>query len=165
MKRITTFSCLYIRALVFSCIVLLYYLQTVSAQPVTLDPTFSQNECEPISTFPWAEGFENNGTEIPLCWENQTNNPQWKWAVVPDSIGTPPTAYEGNFKARVCGYGSHYIFYYSTLVTPVFDLSNLSSPVVLSFRHVGSRGDYLMVGYKDYPDGTWIPLQSFGDTI
>jgi len=85
--------------------------------------------------------------------------------VVPDSTGTPPTAYEGNFKARVRGYGSHYVSYYSTLVTPVFDLSNLSSPVVLSFRHVGSRGDYLMVGYKDYPDGTWIPLQSFGDTI
>jgi len=43
MKTITTFSCSHIRALVFSCIVLFCCLQTASAQPVTLDPTFGKN--------------------------------------------------------------------------------------------------------------------------
>ncbi|MCL2436079.1 MAG: T9SS type A sorting domain-containing protein [Lentimicrobiaceae bacterium] len=42
-KIILTISCSHIRALAFSCIVLFCCMQTVSAQPVTLDPTFGEN--------------------------------------------------------------------------------------------------------------------------
>ena len=142
-------------------------LLTTAAIFLLSSTAFSQNDCDPISTFPWAEGFENNGTEIPLCWESWhiPHYPALKWAVVPDSIGAPPTAYEGNFKARVSLPASgHYIQYCADLYTPVFDLSKLDYPV-LSFWHAqNATGNGLGVFCKTHPNGTWTLLKGFANT-
>ena len=39
------------------------------------------NQCNPISVFPWTEGFENNGTNIAPCWTHIIigDNPDWEW--------------------------------------------------------------------------------------
>ena len=166
----------------------------IYAQPVTLDPTFGQDkwrldpiqanvskeyyeikknrsDCEPISTFPWAEGFENNGTEIPPCWESAATSPSsWRWTIVPDSTGTPPTAYEGNFKARIyrSGLGGDLMTWSARLISPIFDLSDLNDPV-LSFRHArnGTAAAWIGLLYKNHLDGFWDPLYYFPipDTI
>ena len=84
-------------------LVLFLIIHNIFAQSATLDHPFKQNrwmldpiltninkapynfskarfDCEPISTFPWAEGFEENGTKLPLCWELERF--LWQWEIV-----------------------------------------------------------------------------------
>jgi len=118
--------------------------------------TYSQ--CEPISTFPWTEGFENNDTNLPPCWE-QEGSLGWNWNVVQGSIGTPATAHSGNYKAQIYINLMGDIVYYTSLVTPVFDFSAVIEPE-LSFWHTQTGRGGLMVFYKNAPNGWWILLQS-----
>jgi len=141
-------------------VLLLFFLllptSNIFAQPVTLDP----EDCDPISIFPWTEGFEDNGTELPPCWGKQTRGSYiWLWTIVPDSIGTPPNAHGGNYKAR---------FYVNTaagdirerLITPVFDLSQLNIPV-LNFWFTQNRAP-LRIYYKNSSGGEWVLLKAIG---
>ncbi len=47
-------------------------------------------ECDAITTFPWLEDFEDNGTELPICF----NNVEGTW-----NMGTE--SYSGNYAARI----------------------------------------------------------------
>jgi hypothetical protein len=128
---------------------------------------YSQKNCEPITTFPWTEGFENNGTEIPQCWEHTSNFPfEWHWTVVPDSVGIPSTSHDGSSKARI--FKNHTILpvYTAKLFTPIFDLSVLDIPV-FNFWYTQMQPSTnlpnLSIYYKNSSSGEWILLKSFSD--
>jgi len=126
------------------------------AQPLTLDP----EDCDPISIFPWIESFENNGTEIPPCWKRTFSfiDPIGvEWSVVPDSIGTPPTAVDGNYKMRL--YNEPNTATDLGLISPKLDISVLANPVL---RFWLSKSISLFgVAYKSSPDGSWKSLKSY----
>ena len=122
---------------------------------------FSQSDCDPISTFPWTESFEHNGTELPLCWNLFGHSSAGIWNIVPDSIGTPSSAVEGNYKARVASVPAPY----TKLFTPVFDLSMVEEPV-LNYWHALKGNGNIYVYYRNSSSGDWILLQFFhGDLI
>jgi len=141
-------------ALLLCC--LLLSAGEVFSQPVTLDP----EDCDPISIFPWTEGFEDNGLELPTCWEQQILNSYiWQWTIVPDSIGTPPNAHGGNYKARIYLNSAIMPIYRTRLVTPVFDLSQLNTPV-LNFWYTQKAP--LSIYYKNLSGGEWVLLKAIG---
>ena len=125
---------------------------------LTAETSFAQNDCDPISTFPWSEGFENNGTEIPPCWNHITDDSSWIWTVVPKYRGTPPNAHSGDYKARIFQNFSGFPVCTAQLITPVFDLSTVNNPV-LNFWH--TQNGNLFVYYKNSLDGEWILLEKF----
>jgi hypothetical protein len=120
-------------------------------------------DCEPVSTFPWTEGFENIGSEFPPCWKQEKVSGYdgwgWDWAVVADSVGVPPTAHGGNHKARIYLDFLGLPVYKTKLITPVFDLSGLDEPV-LNFWHA-QKGLGLLVYYRNSLGGEWVLLSSF----
>ena len=129
------------------------------------DVAYSQ--CEPISAFPWTEGFENNGTEIPPCWTHIiTGDNNWKWNVVLHSSGTPNTAYEGNYKARSFYETNTPVHLNRSLfITPVFDLTTLNKPVLI-YWHTQTEKGSLRVYYKNAPNAEWkMYLQTFSYKI
>ena len=125
---------------------------------------FCQNNCDPISKFPWIEGFEKNGTEFPPCWIQEITVPSWVWKIVPDSAGTPSTAYEGNFKAQISLSMYTLPIYVTRLISPVFDLSTLDSPI-LSYWHTQIEKGNLKVYYKNSANASWVLLQTFSNSI
>ena len=116
------------------------------------------SQCEPISTFPWSEGFENNGTNIPLCWTQ--SNHGWNWAVVPGSVGNPATAHEGNYKMQAFLSFFGLPVYTTRLITPVFDLTAVDNPV-LRFWHTQIGQGHLSVSYRNSLNGEWTLLKRF----
>jgi hypothetical protein len=120
------------------------------------------SQCEPITTFPWTEGFENTET-IPPCWEQEIeNSTSWQWVIVPATTGTPSTAYEGTHKARIFLDFIGLPFYATTLITPMFDFTMLKDPV-LKFWHtqINNGLGSLSVYYKNALDAEWILLNSW----
>jgi len=124
-----------------------------------------QKDCNPISTFPWAEDFENNDTNIPPCWEKKSHDNNWIWNIVPAPIGTPPTAFSGSYKARIYYSSGILPVYKSQLTTPIFDLSTVDIPV-LTFAYTKTKYNIFNVYYKNSPGGGWNLLQDFfGDSV
>jgi len=118
-------------------------------------------QCEPISAFPWAEGFEENDFLTPSCWEQElVGDPQWAWAVVPDSIGTPATAHSGEKKMQIFLDFDGLPVYTAKLTTPAFDLTAVTKPA-LKFWHTQTGKGHLVVYYKNAQDGDWVLLKSF----
>ena len=121
------------------------------------------NICNVISSFPYEEGFENNATFIPFCWEQEVAvqifpyEPLY-WSVVPGYYGTPGT---DGLMAQFFGsyYGSR-----TKLITPRIDLSSLENPV-LKFWHTQrewfTSQDKLRIYYKNASDGEWILLEEY----
>jgi len=169
MKTKSTFSILCRLLSLSKCFLLsafcfLLPTSNIFAQPITLDP----EDCDPISTFPWTEGFEDNGLELPPCWEQQIlNSYTWQWTIVPDSIGTPPNAHGGNYKARIYLSFNGLPVYRTRLVTPVFDLSQLNTPV-LNFWFTNKtppNNPNLNIYYKNSSEGGWVLLKKITESI
>jgi len=131
---------------------------------ILLFANVAYSQCEPISTFPWIEGFENNGTNLPPCWEQEVvsgnGGYNWDWKVVPESTGTPSSAHGGNFKAQIFSSFLGAPVYKKALVTPVFDLTTINEPE-LSFWHTQRGNRQLVVYYKNSLDGEWTLLKFF----
>ena len=122
-------------------------------------------QCDPISTFPWTESFENNGLEIPNCWDLGDPHESWFWQIEPTSAETP--AHSGNYLACAAKYLYGDAAYRAWFITPVFDLSNVNNPV-LSFWHKQFKDTWLFISYTDtdFPDYFgWKHLQVFTDSI
>jgi hypothetical protein len=112
-------------------------------------------ECEVITAFPWTETFENGGN-APLCWSQEYINGTHDWVYV-DGDGTL-TAYEGSYNAAFKHVSSGDI---SKLITPAFDLTSLSNPVI-SFVHAqrewGGDQDSLKLYYRTDASSAWVAI-------
>ncbi|MDR2085059.1 MAG: choice-of-anchor J domain-containing protein [Bacteroidales bacterium] len=110
--------------------------------------------------YPFYEGFEDNNTDLPICWDQEylTVNIV-DWTVIPTGTYYPP--YAGTYSARL-----YYAGYDRTtkLVTPYIDLTTSDMPV-LKFWHRQSAWagdqDRLKVYYRTDIDGAWILLDEY----
>lgn len=132
--------------------------------------TVTNRACSAIATFPWVEGFENNGTNIPNCWWQERISGTTDWVILP--AGTtgpnplPNTVHSGNFKA---------VFYSMVvsrpsgrLITPPMDISNLENPALKFFRTTQAwppSYDILEVYYKTSINGEWVHLATYNDNV
>jgi len=139
----------------FLCVTLCFLLPT--------EVSFAQEDCDPITTFPWHEGFEDNDTILPSCWTHKIwgNDPDWVWTVAPYSTGIPNTAQEGNYKVRSYYNDSSVHLNSSMLITPVLDLSALNKPMLVYWHTQKDKGS-LRVYYRNNTTEEWKTyLQTF----
>ena len=119
--------------------------------------------CLMIAEFPWQEGFENNETTFPLCWEQEYVSGTTNWTVVSANTGMPNSASEGAYKARISG-GEAEREHTTKLITPPFDLSATANPA-LKFRHTqrnrANDQDVCRVYYKNSSNGNWNLLEEY----
>jgi len=119
--------------------------------------------CLTIALFPWQEGFENNGTALPVCWEQEYVAGTSNWLVVAANTGTPNSAPEGSYKVRLSG-GETERGHTTKLTTPKIDLSGTVSPT-LKFWHTqrvwAGNQDKLRIYYKNSDAGSWNLLEEY----
>ncbi|MCL2436315.1 MAG: choice-of-anchor J domain-containing protein, partial [Lentimicrobiaceae bacterium] len=95
--------------------------------------------CSPITSFPYHEGFENNGNNLPPCWTQEfvAENYNWRVRNATDVAGipgmSPVEAFEGTYRAFFYTNGKDGAV--TKLIMPPMDLTALSNPV-LKFHHV-----------------------------
>ena len=124
--------------------------------------------CETMATFPFDEGFENSGANLPGCWTQEyiDGNISWSVATEQDWIGQPNAPHSGTYKAVF--ENSSYTPHITKLVSPSFDLSGLTEPV-LKFWHTQliwmPSQDELRVFYKTSATGNWVLLAEFVNNI
>ncbi len=119
-----------------------------------------------VSSFPWIEGFENNG-QLPMCWANEHVVNAQDWAFQSGGNGgNPATAHTGSYNAYL--YNASSTANITKLVTPPMDLSAVSNPE-LSFWHTqvfwSPDQDELKVYYKTSSGGSWNLLQTWTNDI
>jgi len=129
------------------------------------DTVLPFTECDPISKFPWRENFEDNGTNLPLCWKHGEDifGMGWdyrEWRIVDNNTGPPPNAHSGKYKVFISLYCPAEASHYSELYTPIFDLSEVDDPV-LSFWHMSLGLGTLSLWYKNSSTAYWAFLQRF----
>ncbi len=129
--------------------------------------SFSTTFCGAVSSFPWTEGFENNGS-IPMCWsQQQVNNSGLNWIFTAGNGATNPSAahsgaYNACLKDKTCPDNKN------RLITPTLDLTSTFNPA-LTFWHTqaawGSDQDVLTVYYRTSANGTWTVLATFATSV
>jgi len=118
--------------------------------PLNYDTVPNQGNCDPISTFPWTEDFEEYGAKQPPCWI-QSRYSGWDgqmWCIVHNTTVPPPMAHSGNHKAFISLLCPHESMHKQNLISPVFDLSEVDTPV-LSFWYATLSAGSLMIEYKN----------------
>ena len=148
-----------------------FYVQAIcSATDTSMWSTVATiaTECDVVTAYPFTEGFENNGN-IPVCWSQEFINGSISWAY---RAGANPyssinEAHSGNYNAYLF-YSSGSTSFITKLITPVLDLTGISSPYV-TFWHAqeewsGSQ-DMLKVYYRTSPTDDWVMLQDFTSNI
>ena len=120
--------------------------------------------CETIVSFPYTEGFENEGN-IPACWEQVFVTGTLNW-VFQNGGGSIAEAHSGAYNA--------FLYYASTenketrLISPVFDLTNVVEPYV-SFWHTQpiwvTDQDILTVYYRTSATAEWQQLVQYTNSL
>ena len=115
-----------------------------------------------ISAYPYNEGFEEG--ELAGCWNQEIVSGYAEWTVQSGGYQHHPyNAHSGSYNALVYGDTTTV-----KLVTPMFDISNITNPV-LSFWHsqsvYGGHQDKLRVYYKNSTDGEWQLLATYQFSI
>jgi hypothetical protein len=122
--------------------------------------------CPPATTFPYNEGFENNGTELPACWSQELLMHEIPWEIVSASTGTPSTAHGGAYKARY--YPSYWSGAKARLSTSQLNISALTNPA-LKFWHTqgawSTDQDILKIYYKTSAGGAWTLLEEYTTNV
>jgi hypothetical protein len=114
-------------------------LYHIRAYATNANGTFYGNDitfntlCGTISTFPWAEGFENAGA-IPACWsQEQVSSSGVNWTFITGSGNShPAAAHLGTYNACLKDVTAD--DNKTKLITPTLNLASISSPV-LTFWH------------------------------
>ena len=113
--------------------------------------------CDKVSTFPWTEDFENEGTR-PGCWTEEYCTGSHDWAFQEGGETEPYNAHGGSYNAAFI----HQSEGTSTkLITPPLNLSLLSNPQLsFWFAQVEDLGDQdeLRVYYRTSLSGSWTMI-------
>jgi len=119
----------------------------------------------------YEEGFENNGSNIPIGWSQEQVVGNSVWSVVAGSVGQPSTAQEGFYKARMQGTGGE-LGNKTKLITQSLDLSEVSNPILhfwhaqRAFVFMGSNvQDILRIFYKNSSSGEWIQIVEYTENV
>jgi hypothetical protein len=121
----------------------------------------------PIITFPWNEGFENQGI-IPSEWkQEQVNNSGIYWKFLTgNNGGHPGSSHGGIYNACLIDFSSG--DNKTRLISPMINLNVIDDPI-LSFWHTqqawGSDQDRLIVYYKTSIAGAWTQLAIYTSNI
>ena len=117
--------------------------------------------CETVTDFPYTEGFENNGA-MADCWMQEYVIGSINWTANSGNFSTINAAHSGDYNAY---------FYHNTqtnnttkLVSPIFDLSNLSAPYITYWytkQAWGNDQDFLTVYYRTSPSAQWQQLKMY----
>ena len=113
-----------------------------------------------VKTVPYFEGFENNGTNFPSCWEQEFVELNSRWEVVHQNNAVPTIdgVYMAEIRPRLPGSEI------TKLITPPLVLSG-DGNYVLSFwsaprAHVAPLG-IIRTYYKTSPDSEWNLLDEY----
>jgi len=128
--------------------------------------------CQVVSTFPYTEGFENNGNNLPPCWTQEFVAENYKWRVT-DETGAynmpgmePVQAFEGIYRAFFYTNGKDGAV--TKLIAPPMDITSMSNPV-LKFHHVQQHyagdQDSLKVYYRTSQWGAWVLLEKYTEML
>lgn len=123
--------------------------------------------CGSITSYPWNEGFENNGT-IPPCWsQQQVNNSGINWTFITGNGGSnPPSAHTGTYNA--CLKDNTSGDNKTMLISPELDLRSILNPT-LSFWHTQALWspdqDQLSVYYRTSSTSSWTLLATYTSSI
>ncbi|MDR0207001.1 MAG: choice-of-anchor J domain-containing protein [Bacteroidales bacterium] len=128
--------------------------------------------CNVHTSFPYFEGFEDNGNNLPLCWTQEYVAENYNWRVCNAAWAQgipglePKTAFEGNYK----------VFFYTNgkdgaitkLITPPLNITSMNNPV-LKFHHIqqfytGDQ-DSLKIYYKTGAHQPWVFLEKYTETL
>ncbi len=111
---------------------------------------------QPITSFPWAEGFENSGS-IPTGWVNEiTDDAEWEFVTEvgwfePNKITADHTSGSGYFATLDADQGQ-----VGLLTSPELDLTSLTNPQLVFWRHFPRKGGYSTVFEVNiFANGTW----------
>jgi hypothetical protein len=128
--------------------------------------------CTPITTFPYEEGFENNGNNLPPCWTQEYVAEDYNWRVCDAAYAQgipglyPKEAFEGNRK----------VFFYTNgkdgaitkLIAPPMDITAMNNPT-LKFHHIQKQYsgdlDTLKIYYKTSSNGAWVFLEKYTEPV
>jgi len=131
----------------------LWILGLVVANPISAQ----EDDCV-ISTFPWTEGFEDDGANLEACWTQEQINGTLTWTV--GSGGASSTVHKVSI---TMGNGP-----ITRLITPPINLSGLAEPI-LNFWHTqqawGNDQDILRIYYKTAANGTWKLLEEYTSNV
>jgi len=128
--------------------------------------------CSVISTFPYFEGFEGNGNNLPPCWTQELVAENYKWKVCNAAYAQgipglePLGAFEGDYKAYF--YTNGHDGAITKLITPPLNITSLNNPV-LKFHHIqqfyAGDQDSLKIYYKTGAHAPWVFLEKYTETI
>ena len=133
----------------------------------TATSTLTHLGCSLVTDFPFFEGFENNGGNLPPCWTQEYVAYPLNWQVLPNSTHTvnPDESFEGTYRAVFSGIGYDHV---TKLITPPLNLTALGNPA-LKFHHVQRRDSYtldsLKVYYKTAAQGEWKLLEKYTNEV
>jgi hypothetical protein len=123
--------------------------------------------CETITTFPYTEDFENDGF-MPDCWTQEYvfGAVNWAFQAGANSASGITSAHSGSYNAY---------FYHASntgnttrLVSPIFDLSNLTNAYITYWyaqKAWGNDQDHLVVYYRTSPNDEWQTLAQYHTSI
>jgi len=129
--------------------------------------------CQPVTAFPYFEGFEDNGSNLPQCWTQEYLQPYWansqNWRIMStaDANGIPgiePKApFDGTYRAVFSA-----IDYATRLISPPLNISTLGTPI-LKFHHIqkfySGDTDSLKIYYKNSRFGEWTFLEKYTNMV
>ncbi len=147
------------------------YYQAWSVLPGTSYSTFvaayAVTSCGTVLSFPYSEGFENNGL-IPGCWtQEQVSSSGINWTFIPGSGNSHPVAAHGG-TYNACLKDVTTADNKTRLISPPMNLSAIASPQ-LKFWHTqavwSGRQDQLAIYYRTSATGTWTLITTYTTSI
>ncbi|MBQ9473359.1 MAG: fibronectin type III domain-containing protein [Bacteroidales bacterium] len=112
----------------------------------------------------YTEGFENAVSALPSCWSEESAGAYWAADDMTDYYGSTSTPHGGSYVMYIMGYNSDM----SRLVSPIFDLSALTSPKLV-FWHMQEEWlgdqDQLQVCVRSSASSQWTVLATYTSDI
>ena len=139
---------------------------SVTEQSNWSDVVTFTTECDIVSAFPYNEGFEN--PLLPECWSQEYLSGTENW-IIYNGTGTGSSlsnAYAGSYNAHFASY--NYNENSSRLISPIFDLTQLSEPTLTFWYAIPNwddTTDELNIYYRTSAIGSWQLLTSHTETV